>query len=396
MADFGLKPTGFIRKPLEEIIATLATKYTAIYGDNADTDPDTPDGQNLGIYSGAIDEVWQLGAEIATILDPRNVGGVLQSQMVKLNGLERSPEIKTALVAQVVGVVPETLLAGAVAATSDTGDRFVLTADVVFTGGSDTSVWEAEEAGPVPAEAGTLTVISTPKTGWTSITNAAGPTQPGSLEESDGHLRIRRDKSTELRAVHSRTSIEGNLLNVDAVLDAKVLVNESVSTDPDGLPLKSIRAIVEGGADDEIAQAIFDGNAAGIATSGAASGTAVDRNGTDITINFARPTDVDIWITVSISQGPGFPAGGDELMKQAIVDYAAGLLPSQENNPEDDGYQIADDVLYSRLYIPINSIPSHTVTSLLLDVVDPPLLEASVAIANTEKARFSTARIVIS
>jgi uncharacterized phage protein gp47/JayE len=396
MSDYGLKTEGFVRKPLDVMLSELQAGFESIFGSNVDTDPDSPDGQEIGLFSGALDEAWQTIAEGVTALDPDNAEGVLQSSMVKLNGITRNDEEFTSVVADVVGVVPNVLLAGAVAETSDTGDRFVLSADVTFTGGADSSVWIAESAGPVPCEAATLTVISTPKPGWTSITNPAAATSIGALEEEDGDLRIRRDQSSTLGAVHAYEAITAGMLNVLGVLDAKLLVNETGSVDGDGLPAHSIRMIVEGGTDDDVAQSFWDEGTAGVERTGTSSGTASDRNGNSQTVPFSRPVDVNIWIEMTLATGPGFPADGADQIKQAIVDYAAGIHESQIGNPDDDGYQIAEDVIYSRLYIPINSVPGHSVTDLTLGIAASPVGKVDVPITNLQKSRFAIARITVS
>ncbi|MEE9382837.1 MAG: baseplate J/gp47 family protein [Nannocystaceae bacterium] len=397
---FGLTDEGFSPKPLSEILSDINAGWIDILGPNADVDPDTVDGQIIGLFAGMFDEGWQTASENVSQFDPQNARGVLLSKLVQLNGLLRKDEEFTAVVAEVVGTAAATLPAGSIASTT-ADDRFILQASVVFTGGSDSSSWLAEEPGPIPCDAATLTVITTPVSGWTSVNNAAGATQIGSLEESDGDLRRRREVSTELGAVNTETAIQAAVFAVDGVLDVAVAVNETESVDALGLPPKTFRVVVEGGTDDDIAQAIWDNHAAGIGTSGAESGNAIDSNGTTKVMNFARPVVVDIFIEIVIATGPSFPSGGDELIKQAIVDFAAGLLPvpgcQDDENPElIPGITIGDDVEYSRLFTPINSVPGHTVTTFFLGTAASPTGVINIPISDLEKARFLLANIDVS
>ena len=197
------------------------------------------------------------------------------------------------------------------------------------------------------------------------------------------------------------TALRAAVSAVDGVTDADVVVNETETTDALGLPAKTYRVIAEGGTDDDIAQAIWDNHPAGIGTSGAESGNAVDTNGTTKVINFARPVTVDIFVALVIATGSGFPSGGDELIKQAIIDFAAGLLPipgcADDDNPElIPGIDIGDDVEYSRLFTPINSVPGHTVTTFGLGIAPAPVGTSNIVITPLEKARFLNANISVS
>ena len=400
MPDFGLTDAGYIAKPLSQIIADVNAGWIDILGPNADVDPDTVDGQIIGLFSGMFDEGWQTSSENVSQFDPQNAWGVLLSKLVQLNGLLRKDQVFTAVTAEVVGIAAQTLPKDSIASTT-AGDRFILQAAVVFTGGSDTSSWLAEQPGAIPCDAATLTVITTPVSGWTSVNNAAAATQIGSLEEPDGDLRRRREVSTEQGAVHTFTAIQAAVLAVEGVTDAALAVNETEATDALGLPAKTYRVIVEGGADDPIAQAIWENHPAGIGTSGAESGNAVDSNGTTKVINFARPITIDIYIDLVIATGPAFPSGGDILIKQAIIDFAAGLLPipgcEDDDNPELlPGIDIGDDVEYSRLFTPINSVPGHTVTTFGLGTSPSPTGTINLPISLLEKARFLLVNIDVS
>ena len=232
---------------------------------------------------------------------------------------------------------------------------------------------------------------------------AAAAVTVGFLEEEDGALRRRRETSTEAGAVHMFVAMQSSVLGVTGVTDLLIIENTTGSVDALGLPAHSFRAVVEGGDDDEIAQAIWDKHPSGIAWSGAESGTAVDSNGSNHTVNFGRPVYVPIHIAIVLSLQAGFPAGGDALMKQAIVDYNAGDLPLAGDAEDADPAfhpktSIGDDAGYSPQYIPINSIPGHTVTAYTMSRTNnPPLVTdlSDEAITDLEKAQYLIANIDI-
>lgn len=398
---FGLTDTGYTAKPLEQTIADLNALWLTVFGPNHDSDPDSADGQLIGGIAGLLDEPWQITEAIASIFDPQNAQGIILSRLIQLNGLKRHDEAFTLVTAEVTGTATKTLTAGAQAETT-AGDVFALVNDVVFTGGADTSSWQAVEEGPVPCAAGTLTVITTPKPDWISITNAAGATEIGAFEEEDGAARERRASATEQGAVHMFTAMQSALRNVSGVTDAKIAENKTDAVDGLGLPEHSFRAIVEGGTDDDIAQAILDNHPSGIAWSGAESGNATDTEGTVMVVNFARPAYVDIHIEMTLALLVGFPSGGDTLIKQAIIDFAAGDLeiPGCEDDTDPQFYPGTDigvDVLYSLQYVPIHSVPGHSVTVMTMNATGAPVTESvDIPMTILQKARFLIANIGVS
>ena len=82
--------------------------------------------------------------------------------------------------------------------------------------------------GPIPCPANTLTVIQTPVSGWSSITN---PVQgvTGTFVETDSQLRIRRANSIALAGNATVEAIRAHLLqNVPGVTSALVFENQTV------------------------------------------------------------------------------------------------------------------------------------------------------------------------
>ena len=70
-------------------------------------------------------------------------------------------------------------------------------------------------------------------------------------------------------------------------------------------------------------------------------------------------------------------------IKQAVVEWA---MANQD---------IGEEVTQSRLYDPVNSIPGHSVSSLLIGTAPAPGGSANIPVAFDGLARFDTARIVV-
>jgi uncharacterized phage protein gp47/JayE len=242
---------------------------------------------------------------------------------------------------------------------------------------------EAEETGPTAALSGALTEIETPVTGWESSINLLDA-EPGRDIENDAELRLRRELTLATGGKGTPDAIRADVLNVDDVEEAIVFVNDTDTTDGDGLPPHSFQVVVLGGDDDEIAQAVWDSGPAGIQTYGGETGTAVDALGNNRTINFERPDEVEIYLDVTVTTDPDtYPADGDDQIAAALVAFG-------------DTFTIGQDVVRSQLFAPIFSVSGVLdVTVIELGTAPTPSGTANLTIDARELAVFDTSRIVV-
>jgi uncharacterized phage protein gp47/JayE len=210
----------------------------------------------------------------------------------------------------------------------------------------------ALNAGAVLVLAETLTTIVTPVAGWDSVTNLAEGIQGRDIE-TDAELRLRIEAARlgagTVEAIKSRIQDE-----VDGVTRAIVIENRTDDV-VDGQPAHSIHVIVQGGADQDIADKIWEVKPAGIETYGSETETVVDSEGNNQTIYFSRPTLKYGWVKVRYvkTSEETFPAGGEDAIKQALVDFG-------------DTFEIGQDMYLQRWYGPMfeatPGIASATIT----------------------------------
>ncbi len=87
-----------------------------------------------------------------------------------------------------------------------------------------------------------------------------------------------------------------------------------------GLPGKSFQVVVLGGEDLAIATSIFNSKPAGIQTYGAVSQVVTDDAGNVYTINFSRPDEVAVYITVDLDVDQDtFPPDGVSQIQQELI-----------------------------------------------------------------------------
>ena len=145
----------------------------------------------------------------------------------------------------------------------DAGNEFILIDSVTLVAGTDVVNFRAREIGAVETTVGTITNTVTKVLGVVSVNNASGAIQTGQDEETDQELRIRRQQSVSIGSTGYLNGILGDILNLDGVTDGKVYENDTSATDSNGIPAHSIWAIVEGGANSDIANVIYAKKTAG-------------------------------------------------------------------------------------------------------------------------------------
>ena len=229
--------------------------------------------------------------------------------------------------------------------------------------------------------------------GYVEFTGAAG-TNPAAIDggrgrETDEEFRDRYYQSVDYAGGVNADAIAGEIMqNVDAVYSAICYENDTDETDALGLPPHSIEAIVYGGLDADIAQAIFRRKAAGIQTSGSSSIAVIAKSGQSINIKFSRPTTVAVYIQIkNLETNSDFPGDGQDRIKEALVEYIGGDVRG--------GLTIGSDVLYMALPGVILSVPGVVDFDLGISETASDYGEENIVIDTREKAVTSTDKITI-
>jgi uncharacterized phage protein gp47/JayE len=257
--------------------------------------------------------------------------------------------------------------------------------------------FDAVETGPIQALAGTIVTIENPISGWDHLENHIDATI-GRNVETDAEFRARRTATLAQLGSATLEAIRSTVLNVSGVSSATVFENPSGDI-VDGRPPYSIEVFVTGGADTDIAQAIFDSRHGG----GRRFGTEgpfpiIDSDGNSHDYYFSRLTSVLIHVYMKIlkntdpDQGPLYPGDGDDQIREAIAVYEASLL---------NGYEVipTPDVMAAIGSVPGVDVQEFYVVkstgSLPGDPANPGDLHTTIPIAETEIADFDSTKIWI-
>ena len=218
----------------------------------------------------------------------------------------------------------------------------------------------AVEAGVIEQPANTIYTILTPMLGWDSVINPVAAT-PGEDRETDEELRLRFRNGKFDRATNTYDAIYSALINLDNVTEVTIYENDTSVVDGNGVPAHSFLPIVSGGLSQDIGNAIWENKPTGILSYGNTSVNVTNIQGGTHIVSFSRPNPVVIYVSMDITTDVNFPANGNDLIRSNLISYF------QAN------FGTGDDVIYSRLYTPINSVPGHQVNTLTVGTSPSPV-----------------------
>ena len=190
--------------------------------------------------------------------------------------------------------------------------------------------------------------------------------------------------STSTPAQAVLDALYGAISHIAQVKQCRVFENDQDTTQPvTGLPPHSIYCVVDGGDAPDIAAAIWLRKTAGTTMVGAVSHVINDSQGNPHTIKFSRPTDKNVYVVVNLTTRAGWPTDGADRIKAALVAWS---LAEQA---------IGEELIYSRLFSPINTVPGFAIDSLFIGTSAAPTGTTNIAVAFDEIARLDTARITV-
>lgn len=397
--SFGMTNTGFKPKRFADVLESLTNRIKSISNPDTGEYPfvnETADGLLMQVTSVIAEEIatcWEQAYLASVQYDPQNASGVALRGLVQINAINPSYGTPTQLPIVVRGTAGTVIPAGSkISSTAGSQIYEVQESVVIPAGGETTTTTLCTEVGANNPAPGTIIQIQTPIFGWNYASNNLA-TSVGTNADTDTTLHIKQSRATAATSYRQVDAITAGIMTVPGVTYARLYVNKTLTTDARGIAGKTMAAVVVGGLDTDIANVLrlkagsldnFEGN---LTTPIEYIGELGDTE----TIDFYRPTEVPIYISIAITvtESGVFPEDAVDQIKQAIVDYA---VYDQEGVA---GFPPGADVLVSRLYTPINSVPGFKVDSLRIGTSSEELSTSDITIAWNELATFDVSRITI-
>lgn len=242
------------------------------------------------------------------------------------------------------------------------------------------------------AAAGYINEMVTLVDGVTRVSNTASIA--GRDVETDEELRSRYALGVFTLGAATYDAILANVTDsIPAATDIKLFENDT-DIEVDGLKPHSIKLVIDGGDDDDIAEVLYKYKAAGIDTSGDIEKT-VQTDAGSHKIYFSRPDYQYIWLKAKITLLGGseatFPSDGFEKIKENLLAIGNAL-------------QVGDDVLLQKFYCGVYkvagvgevdlSFASQSQLGTMPDGAD--YMSANISIGAFERAIFDATRIEVS
>lgn len=316
--------------------------------------------------------------------------GTHLDRVVRLLGVTREPAATSRVLGTATGTAA-TVIPNGTRIQYD-GDESVWTVvDGPYTiggGGTVTSVAiESEATDDLEPALGTDWTILDAVVGLTSFESTSQP-RVGSAVETDASLRSRAATEAFRRGSGPAAAIDAAVSAVDGVTFVRTFENRTLVTNADGIPAKAVNVVVEGGADADIAEAIFASRPAGAELYGSASASVVDDYGFAHTVGFDRVVDVNMWIRCTLTTSTA-----EEAAPTGITTTVAELLLEQA----DALAGVGSDILPWRLASKVDAAGypgiDNVVVELSLDGSSWSTAKRSVSIR--QRAAFSSARITV-
>lgn len=308
----------------QDIIDYYVAKAKEIFGSDIYLGEDSQDYQMLAIVARASAASLQAAVDSYNARDPDTAFDDTLDGLVSINGIERKPSTYSTVNLNLTGI-PYTLIRGGVV-QSVSGDKWNLPSEVVLGGDGKALVTGiAQEKGAVVALAGEINKIITPTYGWSTVSNPDAANVGQSIETTPA-LKARRKIAV---ATPSQTPLEGlaaGINNLLGVTDFQVYENDTKVTDSRGFPGNSITAVVQGGVDEEIAQAISTRKNMGVLSYGDVTVPVTNEYGSTLDISFFRPELVKTYVTVNLTPLSGYTTEVGDQIKQALIDYYSNMM----------------------------------------------------------------------
>lgn len=346
MADV-LNANGLSVDNYDTLLTNVQNSMNTIYapdGELINFGSETPDGQMTNIYAQIGSDSRELIQNVYNSFDPDKCSGVVQDSRYALNYITRKGGTFT--IQNIAITVNQTvtlngldgnyndLSAASYTVSDDAGNLWYLIDTTTLTAGTTSLPFRSQNYGLYQPVIGTITNQVTKVLGVTSVINSVAPTTLGENQETDAEFRVRRNRSTAVRGQNNNDALLAQILELDGVTDAKTFINNPNDPNYDSdIPDYAVWTIVEGGANSDIADAIY-ANSTGLPTYGNVSVDVPAISGQVFTVNFDRDNPVSLYIQFDLK----VENVGTNINQDAIKEYMANNLIFALGAPAETSY----------------------------------------------------------
>ncbi|MFV3013550.1 baseplate J/gp47 family protein [Clostridium botulinum] len=311
--------SGFHMPTYIDIRDKLIEDANTIFGQDIYLGEDSQDYQWISTVSEKIYDAFQIAQSVYNNRGPNVAIGSGLDSIVKVNGIKRKPHTYSKCKVIASGVKNTNIKNGI---ALDKGNiKWNLPPNIIIPESGQIEVMSVcQIPGPIVANPGDIMEIYNPTFGWNGVYNEESA-ELGSYIEDDPKLRKRQSQSTAQASSSILEGTRGAVAQVNKVRRSKVYENDTNQINELGLPEHSITVVVEGGKDEEIANAIFIHKGPGCFTNGDITIKVTDEKREVTPIRFFRPTYIDIEVTINIKPLNWYTTDTTESIKKNLQTY---------------------------------------------------------------------------
>lgn len=369
--DVTITENGLLVPDVSDVLAGRLTDMTTALGGGASQSLSSPQGQIAQSDTEIIAQEYDKLLCLFNQVNPDYSTGRFQDGIGQIYFMNRISAQGTVVTATCIGKVETTIPAGSTAVdTNGYIYRSIDNATIPASGSIDVQ-FVNNTTGPIPCAVGALNQIYRAVPGWDAITNVS-PGVVGVDVESRIAFETRRKQSVARNARNMDGATLSAILETSGVLDAYVWSNRTASTVNRGttnFPViaHSIYICVYGGADADVADAIFRTYNPGANLNGDTTYTVYDTENysapyPEYVMQWQRSTATRVYFSVSLDSSLNPPSDITSQAKAMITKVFTGNYDGIEKA------RIGATINAGKYYAPVISISPDTVGILSLQV----------------------------
>lgn len=385
-----LDNNGIVVADTADIKETVQQEFKDALGADISLEDSTPQGRLIDMETEARVNVIENNVNVANSINFNQAFGITLDAWGANFDLPRGAAKSSSVTATVTGVAGTVISAGSQASTQ-AGDVFYAENQIVIgQDGTATGTFLSLNKGAISCAVGQLTKIIDGTLGWETINNTS-PAILGNLRESDEDYKQQFYDSGLFTGMSLVEDYNNAIMNVDNVQSCYVRdngENSSVVYDTVTIDAHSVFICVDGGNNNDIANAIFQRKSGGCGytalTNQSVTVDVVDATyGDTYSVTFNRPAEIQIYAAVTVDANVSASANLQTQIQNAVFNYINSL-------------KIGADLLVLSLASAINTaVPGVSLTSLTIGTTSGSLSTSNIEIHINEVAKATLTNITV-
>ena len=392
----GLTREGFIAETLDDIKRRIESRITD-FNPGFDLDPESPDGQLIGIFTAELKLVWDELLKVSNSYNPNSAQGQSLRNLGQLSGVSLPTATRSHTILELHGVVGTVVPEGSFVSTLK-GYVFYTSAEVTIQANGIALVSVlASKLGPVPVDAGSIVIVDSVVVGWDSVLHTDTSGVVGDYAMNDIAYRNLRNRTVMRNTSSLEESLQGRLAEIgigQVLIRSNDTANDMIinsAIDPVNLLANSILITVSDttATNQEIVDQIYKYKGLGVQTSGVHYNDefgnpiyAQDSIGFNHIVKFKRADPVPVFIDLVVTFHTVEVAGALESIKDELIAHVNNL-------------EVGEDVIWSRLFGLITPYAEAEVNTLEIGEDVNALIPSNISIDSISYARLALENINI-